>query len=166
MAMVAKKSDVSRKTFMPFIAAVPVERFTPNDFMKIGKWVLGRMTAQWTHFTERQAIGFLKSCSESREYHFTRTEHAVLLARLVSVPLEPNTHVEEMFCFLTEREDNNIQAEGALLYRGCRDWARGIGAMRLVVNRYSDVSPPFIGIAVGTTESEQREFVRIKPYAV
>lgn len=146
MASVARKEIQQGE---PYLARAEVSRFTFNDFTTRGTWLIDRLRKVWPDMTERNAFGWLKTCIDSKEYHFTKTDRAVLMAVLVSVQLSNAPRVEEIFMFLDDPNDLAAQAQGATLYRDLRGWAATCNASEIIVENESDVTRPFIELALG-----------------
>ncbi|MDE2097087.1 MAG: hypothetical protein KGL39_07560 [Patescibacteria group bacterium] len=146
----------------PYLARAEISRFSFNDFTTRGTWLIDRMRKIWPDLTERNTFGWLRNCIDSKEYHFTKTDRAVLMGIVTSVQLTIAPRVEEIFVFVDDPSDPIAQAHGALLYRDLRTWAMTCGASEILVANHSDVHEAFMEFALGEILQRDISFVKLR----
>ncbi len=136
-----------------------IRRVALSDLEQMWPWLLARLQEKFPRATPSSVKGWLRSCMDSREYWFVRTDHAVALARLARLPLEPDPVAIEEFVLAREGQEE----AAATLYVGMARWAELADASRLEVARCTDVATADIGLKLGKLHSMPiTKFVPIK----
>lgn len=143
-----------KPTFEVVEDAVPIptptiSRYTLKDLIEQGSWLADRVRQNWSHLTERSALGWLRSCLEINEFFFIKSPHAVSLCRVMHLSLDPVPTVEEIFVFVDEKDKEDRQREGAAHYVEMQRWARTMQGRDIIVNRHTDVPLDMIREAMG-----------------
>src|SRR5579872_144789 len=131
------------------IFRTPTSRFVFPDFSTYGAWLVDRLRPMWPHVTERSIIGWLRGCSESKEFHFLKTDHAVGMAEVSYHPLTAIPQIEETFVIVDNVTREKSLYEACAIYCGFKRWAKTLGADEIVVGRCSDVPLELIERAIG-----------------
>jgi hypothetical protein len=129
--------------------SVSVSRFCMPDFTKYGMWLLDRLKEEWPQLTEKNVFGFLRGCSESREFSFLKSDHAVGLCQMNHKHLHAQPELEEIFVFVQDKGNQTHIYEGGALYIAFEKWRKTIGGSQIVIGQYSDVPHGVIAEAIG-----------------
>jgi hypothetical protein len=137
----------------------PAHRFIDPDFDSCGIWLLAELQSRFRQLTERNIMGWLRGLIHNPEFLFLRNDKAVLLAQQTHEFLEPRPVVLEIFCLA---QDGGNQ-HAAALYVEMKRWAQSLGALRLVVEEFTNVPHPMVVEAFGEEpKTEKLSVIRLR----
>lgn len=144
------------------IFRTPISRFMFPDFSIYGSWMVDRLRMIWPGVNERSVIGWLRGCSESKEYHFVKTAHAVGMAQVFYQPLTAIPKVEEIFVLVDNKAREKSLYEGCAIYGEFTRWSKTIGSGLVQVGIYTDVPIELIECTIGKVRKQEISFVDIR----
>ncbi|MDE2020517.1 MAG: hypothetical protein KGJ13_09300 [Patescibacteria group bacterium] len=139
-----------------------VSRFMFPDFSVYGSWMVDRLRTIWPGVNERSIIGWLRGCSESKEYHFVKTPHAVGMAEVTYQPLTSIAKVGEIFVIVDNKMREKSLYEGCAIYGEFKRWSKTIGSGLIGVGVYTDVPLELIECAIGKIKKQEISFVDVR----
>jgi hypothetical protein len=137
------------------IFRTPTSRFVFPDFSVYGTWMVDRLRAIWPHVNERSVIGWLRGCSENKEYHFIKTEHAVGMAQVSYHPLTAIPDITEIFVIVDNKQREKSIYEGCAIYGEFKRWAKTLGSETIGVGKCTDVPVDLIECAIGKVKRHE-----------
>ncbi len=129
--------------------------FNLPDLNEKGQWIVDRLKPRYPHASEGEVVNWLRSIttSGSNDFMFVRTEHAFALAQVTREVMSARPIVIEHFVLV---EGENVD-EGGYLYGVIAQWARGLGAYELRVEKISDADVPVDSIKARIGRLFQRD---------
>jgi hypothetical protein len=136
-----------------------IRRISLGDLDLLANWLIGRIQERHAEASPQAVMGWLRGCLSSNSMWFVRTDHAVALAEIVRVPLEPQPICQEHFV-LHQGGDWHDDEAGAL-YPAMASWAANQNASTLYVNAHSDVTRNMIASRLGKLTLKSRPHISL-----
>ena len=168
----AEPRETERSEPLKFLSLkIPTRRFSIVDLSDVGVWLLNRLKPQFPHLDQRNFTGWIRSCIESNDFLFIRTNGAVALAEIINRPLLGMRVVEEVFALSLSQdkafapedkclEDDDLSAHGMALYGEIKNWAVNQGAALVRVDNFSDFDLDVMRLSMGKVVAAKSYEVR------
>lgn len=127
------------------------------DLEELGIWLVKRLKDRHQEATTPQVMGYLRGVIYSSEHWFVRTPHAVALARVERIPLEPQPLGYEVFVLAQQ----DYEYEAASLYPPMASWAANLDCSHLILDHYTDVTRSAIRGRLGGIVSKSHAVFRL-----
>ena len=127
-----------------------VRRFEVADLSRHGPWLMKRFAIKFPDLTEQQIGGYLRGLTTANASMFLYQDNAVALAEVAySAGIKRAMLVQERFVWVEDRTDKDQLDDAADLYDHMKNWAKGLGAERIIVCEDSDVPKTLIEARLG-----------------
>lgn len=142
-------------------------RFGPPDLAEMGEWLVWRLRDRYPHVDEHMLAGWLRGEMGNNGVMFLRCGNAVGMATIGhKTILDPKPFIEEVFVLVRGRAEDGVPDKeslehGAEIYRQFAQWASGLGAVEMQVERLSDVPREMIKALFGKMFVRESAFVKL-----
>lgn len=128
----------------------PVRRFEVADLSQHGPWLMKRFAAKFPDMTEQAIGGYLRGLTVANASMFLYQQNAVALAEVTfSAGIKRVMIVQERFVWVEDRTDKDQLEDAADFYDHMKNWAKSMGAERMILMEDTDVPKPLIEARVG-----------------
>lgn len=131
-------NDAAEKIELP--PAPDIRRYQTADIQKHATWLFGRLERSYPHMSREAHYTWLLNMLNSNDYIPLYHECGFALAAMVSEPMRPNSHVEEVFVYLQDAAQPEQQFVGAHFYNHFYTWAVQRGIKTVFIEKNTDVS--------------------------
>src|SRR5689334_9691453 len=117
-----------------------VRRFERPDIDRHAAWLFPRMMKSFPHMHEpRNVQTFILNVLPSSEFIFLYQDHAVALAQIVRLGINPEPIIEELFVWCEDPTDKDQQADAAYFYSHFSEMAKRKQLATIIVDQNTDV---------------------------
>lgn len=127
-----------------------VRRFELADLSRHGPWLMKRFATKFPDLVEQQIGGYLRGLLTANGCQFLYQDHAVALAEVTfSAGIKRTMLVQERFVWVEDAHDKDQLEAAADFYDHMKNWARSLGAERIIVCEDTDVPKTMIEARLG-----------------
>lgn len=159
MADAAEKIEIVEDRPLPF-----TRRFERPDIDKHAEWLFPRMLKTFPHMPEfRNVQTFILNILPVNEYIFLVQDHAVALAQIARIGIDPNPVIEEIFVWCADPGNIEQQEDAAHFYTHFAELAKRRGIATIIVDQNTDVPRNLIADATGKRVFDTKQsYLRMK----